>query len=38
MFKIEEASEGVSMKGPLKIERSSSLMNVRLVQNNLMIK
>jgi hypothetical protein len=38
MFEIHEAIEGVSMKGPLKIERSSSLMNIRLTQNNLTIK
>jgi hypothetical protein len=38
MFEIHEVVEGVSMKGPIEIEQSSSLMNVRLIQDNLTIK
>jgi hypothetical protein len=38
MFEIHAVVEGVSMKGPLEIERSSSLMNIRLIRDNLMIK
>jgi hypothetical protein len=38
MFEIQETIEGVSMKGPLEIERFSSLMNIRLIRDNLMIK
>jgi len=38
MFEIHEAVEGVSMKGPIEIEQSSNLINIKLIQNNLMIK
>jgi hypothetical protein len=38
MFEIHEIVEGVSMEGPTEIERSSSLMNIRLIRNNLTIK
>jgi hypothetical protein len=38
MLKILEAVEGMLMKGPIKIEQSSSRMNIRLIQNNLTIK
>jgi hypothetical protein len=38
MFDIHEAVERVSMKGPTETEQSSSLMNTRLIQNNLTIK
>jgi len=38
MFEIHEVIDEVSMKGPLKIERSSSLMNIRLIRDNLTIK
>jgi hypothetical protein len=38
MFEIHEAVEGVSMKGPIKIEQSSSLMNIKFIWDNLMIK
>jgi hypothetical protein len=38
MFGIYEASERGSMKGPIKIEQSSSPMNIGLIQINLMIK
>jgi hypothetical protein len=31
MFEIHEVNEGVSMKGPIKIEQSSILMNIRLI-------
>jgi len=37
MFEIHEAKEGVSMKGIIEIEQSSSLINIRLIQNNLTI-
>jgi len=38
MFEIHEIVEGVLMKGPIEIEQSSSLMNIRLIEDNLMIK
>jgi hypothetical protein len=38
MFEIHEAVERVSMKCPIEIEQISSLMNIRLIQDNLMIK
>jgi hypothetical protein len=38
MFEIHEAIEGGSMKGPINIEQSSSLVNIRLIQDNLTIK
>jgi hypothetical protein len=38
MFEINEAVDRVSMKGPLEIKRSSSLMNIRLIRDNLTIK
>jgi hypothetical protein len=31
MFEICETVEGVSMKGPMEIEQSSSLINIRLI-------
>jgi hypothetical protein len=37
MFEIHEAGEGVSMKGPIEIEQSLSLVNIRLIRNNLTI-
>jgi hypothetical protein len=37
MFEIYEAGEGVSMKGPTEIEQSSSLVNIKLIRNNLII-
>jgi hypothetical protein len=38
MFEIHETVEGVSIKGPIKIKQSSSLISIRLIRNNLMIK
>jgi hypothetical protein len=38
MFDIHEAVEGLLMKGPIEIEQSSSLMNIRLIRNNLTVK
>jgi hypothetical protein len=38
MFKIHEAVEKVLIKGPIKIEQSSSRMNIRLIRDNLTIK
>jgi hypothetical protein len=38
MFEIREAIEGVLMKGPMEIKQSSSLINVKLIQDNLTIK
>jgi hypothetical protein len=38
MFEIHEAIEGVSMKGSINIKESSSLMNIRLIRDNLTIK
>jgi len=40
MFEIQgfEGCEGVLMKGPIKIEQSSSLISIRLIRNNLTIK
>jgi hypothetical protein len=37
MFEIHEIVEGVLMKGLIKIKQSSSLISIRLIQNNLMI-
>jgi hypothetical protein len=31
MFEIHETIEGESMKGPIEIEQSLSLMNIRLI-------
>jgi hypothetical protein len=31
MFEIHEAIEGVSTTGPIEIEQSLSLMNIRLI-------
>jgi hypothetical protein len=31
MFETREVVEGVSMKGPMEIEQSSSLINIRLI-------
>jgi len=38
MFEIHEVVEGVLMKGPMEIEQSSSLINIKLIRNNLTIK
>jgi len=38
MFEIHEVVEGVSMKGPLEIKWSSSIMNIKLIRDNLKIK
>jgi len=38
MFEIHEAVEGASMKGPIKIEQSSSLVSIRFIKKNLTIK
>jgi hypothetical protein len=38
MFETHEVVEKVLMKGPMEIEQSSSLMNIRLIRNNLTIK
>jgi hypothetical protein len=38
MFEIREVIEGVSMKGPMKIEQSSSLISISLIRDNLTIK
>jgi hypothetical protein len=38
MFRIYEAGERGSMKGPIEIEQSSSLISIRLIRNNLTIK
>jgi hypothetical protein len=38
MFGIYEAGEKASMKGPIKIEESSSHVNIRFIRNNLTIK
>jgi hypothetical protein len=38
MFEIHETIEGVSMKGPIEIKKSSSLISITLIQNNLTIK
>jgi len=38
MFEIHKTVEGVSMKGPIEIEQSSKRINIKLIQNNLMIK
>jgi hypothetical protein len=31
MFEIHEALEGVSMKGPMEIEQSSNIINIKLI-------
>jgi hypothetical protein len=31
MFEIHEAVTGVSMKGPIELKQSSSLMSIRLI-------
>jgi hypothetical protein len=31
MLEIHEVSEGVSMKGPIKIKQFSSLINIKLI-------
>jgi hypothetical protein len=38
MLGIYEASGRELMKGPIKIKPSSSLISIRLIQNNLTIK
>jgi hypothetical protein len=38
MFEILEIVEGVSMKGPIEVDESSSSTSIRLIQNNLTIK
>jgi hypothetical protein len=35
MFGIHEAIEGVSMKGPIKIEKSSSLISIKINSKQL---
>jgi hypothetical protein len=37
MFRFYEAGERGSMKGPIEIEQSSSLISKQLIQNNLTI-
>jgi hypothetical protein len=37
MFEIHEVVERVLMKGPIKIDQSSSHINIKLIQDNLMI-
>jgi hypothetical protein len=38
MFDIREVVEGVLMKGSMKIEQASNLINIRLIRDNLTIK
>jgi hypothetical protein len=38
IFEIHETIEGVLMKGSIEIKESLSLMNIRLIQDNLTIK
>jgi len=38
MFEIHEVVERVLMESPIKIEQSSSRMNMTLIPNNLTIK
>jgi hypothetical protein len=38
MFEIHDVVEGVLLKGPIKIEQSSSRMNIKSIQINLTIK
>jgi hypothetical protein len=38
MFEIHEIVKGVSMKGLIEIEQPLSLMNIKLIQDNLTIK
>jgi hypothetical protein len=38
MFEIRETFERVSMKGPMEIEQSSNIINVKLIRDNIMIK
>jgi hypothetical protein len=38
MLGIYEIGERGSMKGPIEIEQSSSFINIRLIQNNLIFK
>jgi len=38
MFEIHEVVKEVSMKGPIEIEQSLNLMNIRLIWDNLTIK
>jgi len=38
MLGIYETSEKGSMKAPIELEQPSSLINIRLIQNNLTIK
>jgi len=38
MFEIHEVVKQVSMKGPIEIEQSLNLMNIRLIWDNLTIK
>jgi len=37
MLNFFEAVEGMLVKGPLKIEQTSSCMDIRLISNNLTI-
>jgi hypothetical protein len=38
MFEIHEVVEGVLMKGSIEIKQSSSLVNIRLIRDNLIVK
>jgi hypothetical protein len=38
MFEIHEVIKRVLMKGPIEIEKFSSLMNIRLIRDNSTIK
>jgi hypothetical protein len=38
MLEIHEVVARVLMKGPIEIEQSSNLINIKLIQDNLMIK
>jgi len=38
MFEIHEVVEGVSKKGPMKIKQFLSIINIRLIWDNLTIK
>jgi hypothetical protein len=38
MVEIHETIERESMKGPIEIEQFSNVMNIKLIQDNLIIK
>jgi hypothetical protein len=38
MFEIHETFERVLMKSLMEIKQSSNIVNVKLIQNNIMIK